>query len=135
MFLTCIQINIVETCATKQNQLDAVFSQLFDNRSWCFIVNEDTYTIKSLGQTNRFNCQTAVEVFDINIVCAFTLVLGQFREEQSVVFLCTKECDPENLSSLVLWLDLIQCFQDLVSTCISIFTIDCDLQCGSLGSM
>ena len=126
-------VNVVESGAAKQNELNAALGQDLNDFTGRFVIDENADRVVTLSQVCRLNGQTAVEILDVNIVSALSLVSGEFAEENAVIVLGAEERDSEDSILLGLGSDLLEHFLDLRDRLFLIGTVSSNVQDRTLG--
>ena len=128
-------IHVVEACAAKKDQFDAALAEDLNNFAGRFVIDEDADRVIALGQVCGLDGQTAVEILDVYVVCAFTLVSGQFAEKHTVIVLGAKERNLKDFFLFCLGSDIRENFFDLGDRLFLIRTVSSDVESGSLCGM
>ena len=67
-------INIVETGTAQKDQPDTALAQDLNDFARRLVIDKNTHSVKALGKGSGFDRQTAVEVFDVDVICALSFV-------------------------------------------------------------
>ena len=125
----CLGIDVVETCAAKKDQLDAALIQDLDDFTGSLVIDEDADCVIPFCQICRLSSETAVEILDVYIICALSLISGELTKEYSVIILGAKERHLEDFALPRLGSDICENFLNLSDRFFLVRSIGRDHEC------
>ena len=129
---SCFHIDVVESRAAKKDQPYAALVEDLHDFTGRLVINEDADCVIALGEVRGLDRETAVKVFNVNIISAFALVSGEFTEEHAIIILGSEESDFQDFFLFSLGSDIGKYFLNLGDRCILVRSICSNVQDRSL---